>query len=190
MRKLFVLVTALLATVFLTAAVPSTSTSYAIDADGDWVMAHRTLTVGDMLIQKARYRTWLLLCLELRDVTCAGIPVPKVETFRPNPLRRGLLGYYDGSDTVFIRSNLGATRREEVLAHEMSHYIDVQLGLNVVPGPALDICFSEKRAWAVSDAYWLRRGVSPKSKKIVGQRWVDWYAHCTPYKDTLYPQAG
>lgn len=133
---------------------------------------------------KAKWIAWDMLCFELRDVDCSGISAPKVKTFRPNPLRPGLAGYYDGSDTIFIRNNIRGPNREEVLAHEMSHWVDVQLGITNVPGFAREICFSEKRAWSVSDNYWIKYGWA---NKAVGASWTNWYRHCTPYQAELYP---
>jgi len=138
-------------------------------------------------LERARYRVWHDLCFEYRDISCLGMVPPKIESFNPNPLRPGLLGFYDGSDTIYVRSNLGGWDLEEVLAHEMSHYWDSEAGITEIPGPALDICFSEKRAWAVSDAFWLSKGYYEDSNKIVGAAWVNWYAHCTPHAHTLYP---
>jgi len=134
---------------------------------------------------RAKYIAWDLLCFELRDVDCTGVVLPKVQKFQPNPLRPGLAGYYNGSDTIFIRSTLTGEAREEVLAHEMSHYLDVTFGITNVPGYAEEICFSEKRAWAVSDAYWTKY---LRPSKVVGESWANWYRHCTPLKDKLYPK--
>ena len=134
--------------------------------------------------QRARYRSWDMLCFELRDVDCTGLKVPKVMKFEPNPLRPGLAGYYKGGDTIYIRDNIRGMQREEVLAHEMSHYIDVKHGLANVPGFAREICFSEKRAWAVSDNFWLKYGWD---ERTVGTTWTEWYTHCTPLQSELYP---
>ena len=141
---------------------------------------------------KAKYTAWNLLCFELRDVKCSGIKPPRVMTFDRNPLRPGLAGYYDGTDIIYIRNDLRGLDRLEVLAHEMSHYIDNEFGLlpempvyiDDVPG-IIALCTSEKVAWAVSDAFNEANG---RDIYVVGDDWVDWYAHCTPYKDILYPE--
>jgi len=135
----------------------------------------------------AKYRMYNMLCFELRDIDCGATPAPKVLTFKTNPFRPGLQGYYDGGDTIFIRNNLRGKHREEVLAHEMSHYLDAEILGMEIPGKALPICFSEKRAWAVSDAYWTKYN---HPRKVVGSKWTKWYKHCTPFKDTLYPEDG
>lgn len=142
---------------------------------------------------RVKYRVWDMLCFDLRDVDCTGIPVPTVLLFEPNPLRPGLAGYYNGDDVVYIRSNLRGDAREEVLAHEFSHYIDSVLGL-LPPLPVFNgdkegifgLCMSEKRAWAVSDRY---NYLNFHRSKIVGKSWTRWYSHCTPFKDRLYPEA-
>lgn len=139
---------------------------------------------------KAKYLAWDLYCYELRDVSCEGIKLPKVYTFRPNPARPGLQGYYDGSDKIYIRNDLRGDQRLETLAHEMSHYWDQNKGL-LPPLPVynddkegiLKLCFSEKWAWAVSDEYNRRYG---NPKDVVGSKWTQWYRHCTPFKDELY----
>ena len=137
--------------------------------------------------QRLRYRVWDMLCFDLRDIDCSGIPVPKIAKFKPNPFNPGIAGYYQGGDTVFVRDNLKGAARDEVVAHEMSHYLDVMVLGTQVPGPAREICFSEKRAWAVSDAFWIRQGYSKTHPKIIGSSWADWYRHCTPFKAEMYP---
>lgn len=146
-----------------------------------WVTGH----MSDRTV-RTKYIAWNMLCFDLRDVDCTGIPVPNLKLFRPLPQRPNLLGYYDGSDTIYVRNNLRGRALEEVLTHEMSHYADMFVipGFEV-PGYARSICFSEKRAWAVSDAYHVRYGYP---RKVVGERWVNWYSHCRKYRDDLYPK--
>lgn len=156
---------------------------------GIWVYATaQEPDPNDRSLQAMRYRAWLDLCFEYRaGVSCEGINPPKIKTFARDPFRPGLAGYYNGTDTVFIRRGLKYEEREEVIAHEMSHYLDKELGITNIPGFAREICFSEKRAWAVSDAFWIKMGYAPDSKKIVGAKWVNWYGHCTPLAAELYP---
>ena len=156
--------------------------------DNVWITWTAEDTRTDRSLQGMRYRVWLDLCMDYRaEADCQGILVPKIKTFRPNPLRPGLAGYYKGGDVVYVRSNLKYIEREEVLAHEMSHYLDVELGLANVPGFAREICFSEKRAWRVSDLFWQRQGYAEDSRKMVGSRWTNWYSHCKPLQSELYP---
>lgn len=144
---------------------------------------------------KAADRMWAKLCTKLRaGIDCSTWERPTVMLFKPNPLRPGLMGYYDGTDIIYIRSNLYSGNREEVLAHEMSHYVDQMLGL-LPPMPVYEddaegiikLCKSEAIAWAVSDAYNTTE-IWGRPSRVVGETWVDWYAHCTPYKDVLYPK--
>ena len=178
MRHLLVLIAALMATTAI--AKPIT-----------WVITDAAVLENVKPIDAKKYRTvceaWNMLCFDLRDVDCTGVPVPKVMTFSTNPARPGLAGYYKGGDVIYVRNNLGKNALEEVLAHEMSHYMDVIKFNLPVPGPALEICFSEKRAWAVSDNYNRMYG---KKSRIVGETWVEWYTHCTPYRDVLYPKVN
>ena len=156
-------------------------------ATGVWVFSQGQ-EIPDRALQDARYRAWMDLCFEYRaEEDCTGIKVPKVKQFPRNPFRPGLAGYYDGSDTVYIRQGMKYDMREEVLAHEMSHYLDKVKGYTQIPGPALDVCFSEKRAWRVSDLFWIKQGYAADDKRIVGHKWVEWYGHCTPHKAELYP---
>jgi hypothetical protein len=142
---------------------------------------------------KAKYAAWDLFCYELRSVSCAGIKLPKVKLFRPNPMRPGLMGYYDGTDIIYIRRDLRGDERMEVLAHEMSHYWDNEKGL-LPPLPVysddeegiLALCYSEKWAWGVSDEYNRLYG---NPRDIVGSDWTKWYTHCTKHKDEMYGES-
>ncbi len=144
----------------------------------------------DYALAKTKYRIWLDVCLDYRsEVTCGDIEAPKVERV---PLREGLNGYYDGGDTVYINRNLRGWERDATIAHEMSHYLDTQLGMNPeMPVKRSDLegvfglCMSEKRAWAVTDKYWKRYGAWKKQE--IGARWVRWYSHCRQFADRLYP---
>ena len=145
------------------------------------------VSADEYRLMLAQHRAWNELCFELRDVDCTGMKIPYVEIEK---MRKGLQGYYDGTDTVYIREGLTGDALREVLAHEMSHYIDVQLGLATAPVRIDDkvgvfnLCMSEKRAWAVSDAFWKARHYTNRE---VGGQWVKWYDHCRPYADRLYP---
>lgn len=182
------LIAAMAATIFLTFPVktygettPPTDDLYAAFYQIFLIMQAEQPTPAQV---RAKWIAWDMLCFELRDVDCSGVKAPEVRTFQQNPFRPGLMGYYQGGDTIYIRADLKGANREEVLAHEMSHYLDVILLDTPVPGPARDICFSEKRAWAVSDAYWTKYG---HPNKVVGSNWADWYSHCTPLKGEMYP---
>lgn len=195
MRR-FLLVLAALAVTISPLSLASTATS-----DSEWdqiaeflqsileMAATADLTDAQL---RAKYRMWNMLCLELRDVDCTGMNPPQIMVFQPNPLRPGLQGYYDGTNIIYIRSNLMGKEREEVMGHEMSHYVDQMLGL-LPPMPVytddvegiIKLCQSEAVAWGVSDAFNSKYGYD---ERIVGESWTEWYTHCTPYKDVLYPR--
>lgn len=197
MKRLLVLLTALAVTL----VTPMTVTSYNVEIDES-----RLATIIQMILEanatpatkqadRAADRMWDKLCNKLREgIDCSTWERPTVMLFKPNPLRPGLMGYYDGTNIIYIRKNLYAGPREEVLAHEMSHYVDQLLGL-LPPMPVysddaegiIKLCQSEKIAWGVSDAYNLKEVWGNRSR-FVGETWVDWYEHCTPYRDVLYPK--
>jgi hypothetical protein len=140
---------------------------------------------------RIKYRMFDALCFDLREVDCTGMKPPRIFLFEKNPMRPGLAGYYDGTDIVYVRADLVGDQREEVLAHEMSHYVDQLLGIlpempvyNTDTAGIIGLCMSEKRAWSVSDEYWKR---AHQPRKVVGSTWTRWYKHCTPHKDVLYP---
>jgi hypothetical protein len=181
-------------TVLLAALVVTLTTGYVAERSNErinfiaaayqsWLEANaKPLSPAQLAI---KYRMWNATCIDYRkDVQCIGVKAPNIMTFEVNPMRPGLQGYYDGTDTIYIREGLRSQRLEEVVAHEMSHYIDVQVMGLKVPGRAKPICWSEKRAWAVSDAYWIEQG---RKSKVVGSDWADWYRHCTKFKQDMYP---
>jgi hypothetical protein len=139
---------------------------------------------------KAKYRAWNMLCLEFTEErSCAGITPPNIKRVS---MREGLRGYYDGGDTVYINRELYGIQKEATIVHEMSHYLDTRLGLNPeMPVKRSDtpnvykLCVSEKRAWDLTDRYWvkyLRPGRAAKGE------WVTWYDHCRPFAHRLYPE--
>jgi hypothetical protein len=196
MKRLAVLLVALAVTL----VTPMTVTSTTIELDDSrlasimQVFLEQTSRRPSPAQRRAVNKAWVLLCFELRDVDCTGIIMPELRVFNPNPMRPGLMGYFKGGNLIYVRDNLYGGRREEVLAHEMSHYIDDQLGL-LPPMPVyksdtvgiIGLCKSEAIAWGVSDAY-NRTNLWGNPKFIVGEDWVNWYDHCTPHKDVLYPR--
>lgn len=137
-----------------------------------------------------KYRAWNTLCLDYTaDRQCGNIKPPKIKRVS---MRRGLRGYYDGGDTVYVNRNLRGDEREATVFHEMSHYLDTKLGLNPdMPVRVSDtpnvykLCYSEKRAWDATDAWWSDRR---RRNKAANGRWVQWYNHCRPFADKLYPE--
>lgn len=151
------------------------------------VVAH---DYDDYAMTRTKYKLWLDLCLDFRaEVTCGKTKAPKVVR---KHLRKGLNGYYDGGDTVYVSNKLYGWERDETILHEMSHYLDSQIGLNPempvkrsdTPN-VLKLCQSEKRAFAVSDKH-IRR-YQRRTSRPIGARWVTWYDHCRQFADVLYP---
>lgn len=143
---------------------------------------------GDYSLLRTKYRAWNMLCLEFRPHECGSIKPPLVVRARMNDR---LNGYYNGGAAVYINRKLYGLDREKTLVHEMSHYLDTRLGINPpIPVKLSDkdgifgLCLSEKRAWRVTDLYWLRM---KRDERVVGHTWVAWYDHCRQFADKLYP---
>ncbi len=140
---------------------------------------------------RMKYRAWNALCMDYRPESCEGIAVPKVEI---KGMPGNLRGYYEGGNTVFVNRKLRGDEREATMFHEMSHYLDTKLGLNPKM-PVLRIetekvyllCVSEKRAWDATLEWSKDRKVRGRSAERRGAWWVNWYNHCRPFADRLYP---
>ena len=140
---------------------------------------------------RLKYRSWNMLCLRYAHDTgrvCGRIKAPKVKR---ESMRKGLRGYYDGGDTVYVNRTLRGWDLEATLVHEMSHYLDTMVGLNPpMPVKKTDLlgiwklCMSEKRAWDLTDEYWRDQG---KREEAVDGSWVRWYDHCRQFANKLYP---
>ena len=128
---------------------------------------------------KMRFDTWLEVC-EFTQYSCQGVKVPKVVFEK---MRRGLLGYYDGSDTVFVNSEVSWEQKRATLYHEMTHFLQAEVGGLVVPGRAEPICQAEAEAFAEGDARWERMG-QPEKKR--GPNWWRPYTHCHKWFDPNY----
>ena len=118
---------------------------------------------------------WLDMCQllidEAVDYKCNRLMPPLVVY---EPMRDGLQGYYDGSDTIYISSKLIGTDLFDVLIHEGIHYVHVQHGIVDLPGPAEKICWSENEAWRLTGLYW---------NEDNSNWWVS-YPHCWQYYAT------
>ena len=122
--------------------------------------------------QVTEQAAWLDMCQLLIDEDtgyhCARLMAPLVVY---EEMREGLHGYYDGSDTIYINIKLEGTDLFDVLMHEGIHYVHVQLQMLEVPGPAIEICWSENEAWMLTGAYWNEDN----------SNWWRAYPHCWPY---------
>ena len=89
----------------------------------------------------------------------------------------GLMGYYDGDNTIHVNDELRGDDKFATVIHEMVHYLDTMwLGL-VVPGPAQEICISEDKAWFIEGVWWTMEG-HPENARL---DWWKSYPHCWPY---------
>jgi hypothetical protein len=124
---------------------------------------------------KLKYDTWISVCLNLDQYSCIMLAVPKVEY---KVMRRGLLGYFDGSDTVYVNKTLKGDKRRATLYHEMVHYLQHERGGLQVPGPAEPICRAEAEAFKETDE-WLE-AIGRRDLKR-GPKWWRPYRHCYPW---------
>jgi hypothetical protein len=131
-------------------------------------------TILDYNKGKDKYSSWIAAC-EYTPYSCIDVDLPKV-TYKA--LREGLYGYYDGSDTIYIRQGLMGMTRKEVLMHEMVHYLQVQKGGLEIPGYAEPICRAENEAFTVVDEWLIDKGYR---HMVVGPTWWRPYKHCYPW---------
>lgn len=132
--------------------------------------------LGFVLLQQeenfaAKYKAWFQTC-DYTPYSCIGVKVPKVVT---EWMRYGLLGYYNGTDTVYINRRLRGQQLNEVLMHEMVHYLQVQRGGLDVPGYSVDICRAEEEAFSITDQWLIDHGYADL---IRGEEWWQPYRHC------------
>lgn len=131
----------------------------------------------------AKYKAWFQAC-DYSPYSCIGIKVPKVVT---QWMRYQLLGYYDGSDTVFINRRLRGQRLNEVLMHEMIHYLQVQVGGLSVPGYAEPICRAEEEAFFLVDMWLADHSYSDLMR---GPDWWRPYNHCWRFYNPQWVDYG
>lgn len=123
-------------------------------------------------------RAWLDMCQLLIDeevgYACNRLMMPLVVYEEMEP---GLLGWYDGGDTIYINADLRSTQLFEVLMHEGVHYVHVQHGIIIVPGPAIQVCWSENEAWTLTGIFYNEDN----------SKWWRAYPYCWQfYGDTQY----
>ncbi len=128
---------------------------------------------------RAKYKAWFQAC-DYTDYSCIGVKVPKVVS---EYMRYSLLGYYDGGGTVYVNRRLRGQELNEVLMHEMVHYLQKQVGGLRVPGYAEPICHAENEAFAVVDLWLKDHGYEDLMR---GPRWWVPYRHCYPWYNPDY----
>jgi len=137
---------------------------------------------SDMLIEARgirafdKYTSWINAC-RYTKYTCAALKTPRVVY---KQLRPGLLGYYDGGDTIYIKLGVRGWLRKEILMHESVHYIQKHIGGLVVPGPPYGICKAEAEAFGAVDKWLIDNG---KNNMVVGPDWWKPYTHCWKWYD-------
>ncbi len=120
---------------------------------------------------REKYKAWFQAC-DYSPYPCLGIGVPAVvQKWMPY----SLLGYYDGSGTVFVNRRLKGQRLNAVLMHEMVHYLQVQAGGLEVPGYAKPICRAEEEAFGIVDEWLIDHSYADL---IRGDEWWRPYSHC------------
>lgn len=122
----------------------------------------------------AKYYGWQMAC-EQTLYSCSEHEMPKVVY---EYTRRGLYGYYEGGDTVFVSSRLTGMQLKATVIHEMIHYLHVQEDLITVPGFAEPICWSENEAFTKVDNWLEQQGYGWMKR---GPNWWEPYTHCWPY---------
>ena len=122
MRKLL---TVILGSVFLVATIPSASAKPSLERQAWYDACHFS-----------RYK-------------CFGVQMPRVSKVQYLD-NSGVYGvYYLGSDVVFVATNLEPGLARAVMAHEMTHYLQVKVG-GFVPDMGAN-CLLESEAFGVSD---------------------------------------
>lgn len=94
---------------------------------------------------------------------CNEIPVPEVVVIGLN----GPWGLYQGYDKVYldpVLSYFHPDLAQAILAHEMTHYLDVKLGVIQIPFTYDNVCVTEWNAWRVYNAYVVLTGWSEKAR--------------------------
>ena len=129
----------------------------------------------------AKYKAWFQAC-DYTPYSCIGVKVPHVVT---EWMRYGLLGYYDGTDIVYVNRRLKGQRLNEVLMHEMIHYLQVQRGGLEVPGYAEPICNAEEEAFFLVDMWLADHSYSDLMR---GPEWWRPYYHCYAFYNPAYEE--
>lgn len=99
-----------------------------------------------------------------RKLDCSGVTPPAVEwhAMLMNPFLGEIIGGYDGGDAIHLSIHelrvADPVYIQAVLAHETSHYLDVQLGITPLPYTHENVCQSEYRAYAVDNVYLITHG--------------------------------
>lgn len=140
---------------------------------------HEPETLGFVYLQTeenyaAKYKAWFQAC-DYTDYSCIGVNPPQVVS---EYMQWGLLGYYDGTGTVYVNRRLRGQQLNATLMHEMVHYLQKMVGGLEVPGYAEPICHAENEAFAVVDLWLEDHGYQDLMR---GDTWWKPYRHCYPW---------
>ena len=134
-------------------------------------------TVATALTQRehVEYQMWLEAC-KWTQYSCYGIEPPLVQYERITDS----LGYYQGSQTIYVSNRLSGMQLKEVVFHETVHYLQVVVGGAQVPGWAYGICKLEEEAFYETDRFLVR---FDKAYLQRGDRWWWNYSYCYQWYD-------
>ena len=119
--------------------------------------------------QRLSEAMWQMVCRivaqEKLAYSCGSIQPPLI---RIELLEEGIMGRFDGDKTIIFTRGVSQAKKRRILFHESIHYLHSELGLIVVPGPAIKICWSENEAWRLEGIY----------SGLNNSRWWEAYSYC------------
>lgn len=121
---------------------------------------------------------WEFVC-GVRHVDCTGIPLPIVVPADLQPF--GYYGYFRpdwDARFVYVDASLDSITADIVTTHEMSHYLDYNIGLLPFNGYAYDltqICRSEEVAFNIAND---RVAYEGYDQAYARYDWIEAYPHC------------
>lgn len=127
--------------------------------------------------ENTEYTMWLEACL-WTQYSCWGIEPPHVEY----EVMYKTYGWYDGGQTIHIRSNLDGMDLQATIFHETTHYLQWAVGGAQIPGFAKAICELEAEAFSETDAFLVRRNVPWMQR---GSNWWRSYSYCRRFYDSF-----
>lgn len=94
---------------------------------------------------------------DVLEYECAGIPLPAVEHVEGLLDRTGNYGEYNGGAAIQLDASVVRHADEDfvqtTVVHEVTHYLDVYLGVYRDAHSRTQWCEAERRAWRVDNAY-------------------------------------
>jgi hypothetical protein len=112
-------------------------------------VAITVLRPGDV-DRDALAQAWKDACA-LSRYSCEGVDLPLVGISEVVK-EKGMLGLYAGGAQIWLRPGLSTKKQRVVMAHEMTHYLQVTVGKHEFPHTPALFCILETEAWAVGNA--------------------------------------